>query len=371
MTKSVLRRWAPWGGIVIGLCTVTVAFFVLAPRYQPTGPDLLSNPGFQNGFAGWRIDGPASSVTAGQGVVSLANDDTSQQIGLRQTVVLPEGVRAVRLHGESAANRLRAGTKQWHSARIYIVPNDAAGSPLWDSILVLESFRRDGGWRAQETVLEVPEGPPSVTVGLQLAWTSGEMHVRGLSLVPVAIAPFAAPVERSLMAAWAVALIAVGWRLWRAFPDWRERLTLAVPVGLALGGILMPQEIKQPIVNALLGPGDPMSGRSPEGPGGIFAPVPVEAYAHYLMFALMALLLRRLRPAESGLAHATGFALLAAVSEVLQFFSVGRTPRIVDWLIDMGGVATGFLIAALIRRWRFRARRRRMGLPRRARSPGV
>ncbi len=69
---------------------------------------------------------------------------------------------------------------------------------------------------------------------------------------------------------------------------------------------------------------------------------------HLLLFALLALALRLLRPRWRTWRMALGLLAFAVVTEVVQFAAPGRTPRLVDVRDDALGVALGMLVGVSI-----------------------
>lgn len=71
-------------------------------------------------------------------------------------------------------------------------------------------------------------------------------------------------------------------------------------------------------------------------------PVPLDLY-HVVFFALLGLALRLLLPRAPWGWLLLGLGVLAAATELLQFGTVGRTPRLVDLRDDLIGAAAGLL----------------------------
>lgn len=71
-------------------------------------------------------------------------------------------------------------------------------------------------------------------------------------------------------------------------------------------------------------------------------PVPLDLY-HVVFFALLGLALRLLLPRAHWGWLLLGLGALAAATELLQFGTIGRTPRLVDLRDDLIGAAAGLL----------------------------
>lgn len=71
-------------------------------------------------------------------------------------------------------------------------------------------------------------------------------------------------------------------------------------------------------------------------------PVPLDLY-HVVFFALLGMALRLLLPRAHWGWLLLGLGTLAAATELLQFGTVGRTPRLVDLRDDLIGTAAGLL----------------------------
>jgi len=69
---------------------------------------------------------------------------------------------------------------------------------------------------------------------------------------------------------------------------------------------------------------------------------------HFLLFASLAWLLVRAWPERDWRVVLLDLLLLAAASELLQLFAVGRSPLFSDWLIDAGGIVLGLCLSGKV-----------------------
>lgn len=86
-------------------------------------------------------------------------------------------------------------------------------------------------------------------------------------------------------------------------------------------------------------------------------PVPFDM-DHVALFAALGAALRLLLPRVRWWWLLAGLAALAAGTELLQFFAIGRTPKLLDVRDDMVGATAGLLAAALAIRFRVKAQGR-------------
>ena len=76
----------------------------------------------------------------------------------------------------------------------------------------------------------------------------------------------------------------------------------------------------------------------------LHAPSALSSWAHFAVFACMALLLS-IRPLNWPISKTLLLAFaLACATEGLQFFAIDRHPRLIDVAIDMAGALTGLLL---------------------------
>jgi hypothetical protein len=199
-------------------------------------------------------------------------------------------------------------------------------------------------------------------VEIALYATSGRFQVRHLSLfqgveyLPHRIGRLA------LMMGWGLLAF---WLAYRTLQHYRDRALGRWLLGAALlllAGILLPHEWKQTLEAEIVTVLEPIAltlpasaGLAGESAWGLWPGAwDLSKYSHLLGFALLSLLLFADRTLP-WMKHAATLFLLAAATEVGQFFVPLRTPRLSDMVVDLLGIAIGFgvsgLTAWLVRRY--------------------
>jgi len=108
-------------------------------------------------------------------------------------------------------------------------------------------------------------------------------------------------------------------------------------------------EMAAAISSRITPPADDLKTGVDEHPSGIYIKgMEIDKIGHFMLFAICSFLLFRGGPYIPGwviMAHAS---LLAGATELLQFFSNGRSPALMDLGIDLGGIITGMLLFTLL-----------------------
>lgn len=316
----------------------TVGFFNLYPRYEPVGPELLVDPHFTQGFSHWSFSGRGMAEVTGDGSVILRSPERSADVAVRQSLLNPWRYPLLRLSAELSPEDIHAGRRFWHNGRLVLVSFDNHQRML-NVPHVVASLEGTLPWRYYQNVFRVPREALEARVGLQLIGATGAFAARDLSLREVQ--------ERASyrwfwglgLAAWLAGLA------WMAYPflsrlrfDWRNCLMYLAIAGI-FAGTLMPASLKIELVSELDTTIDQVAPYEEyEGIAGRYLNlVPTDKLGHLLYFALLALAMLWVYPGMSRLQILSFLLILAAVSEVLQFFVEGRQPQFRDFLIDSIG----------------------------------
>lgn len=189
---------------------------------------------------------------------------------------------------------------------------------------------------------------------------SGVMWVKDISLVPVSEREEFVKYRGILIALWALAIagviksvfsktgMSIGWIF-----------ALIISAGI-VSGALLPESIKKYIDRSLLSEvysdGQALeptlsSGISNSQAGSVLQEFSIYKYGHFALFSLLAAVAILNKLFKKPLACLLGYLVLFALcTEVWQFFIDGSEPRVVDFLIDVSGIAAGSAIAWLCTR---------------------
>jgi hypothetical protein len=178
-----------------------------------------------------------------------------------------------------------------------------------------------------------------MAVIVRLHQTPGVVEVRSVSLIGLGLSPPFKALAAALAFCWAVVILWGGTLLARRAE--RPRLFGGLVVAGAAGLLLLvaPHIVRHEVIGWSSGALD-----------GLLSQELVAKVGHFLIFATIAGLLRLSTP-RGAVSIQLGILVLAGgIGEVLQFLSVGRTPSLRDWAINLAGAATGFAAAWLFGR---------------------
>jgi hypothetical protein len=333
LDRSALRALALAIGSATLLALLTIGTFGYLPRYQPDGRSVLDNADFRDGFRGWQQGGLVTLEEAELGHAILQNRNPNREAYLRRTIPLPAGRTSLRLSADIATSRVEHGGEPWQAARVYLVPQASDGRKLWDRAENLANLVGTSPRQHFEAVFSVA-GAPEVTLGIELPYIGGRMDVANLAL---------AIVDERMSFRLAAALLVCGWSLLAfqiangVYHSIRAPMVRHWLVGLLavlVAGLFMPPLIRQQLIERLaLGFGlrlaDP------------------DAFSQVLVFGLLALLVRIGRPRDPFLLHLASWLLFGAVLELLQLFTLGRSPEAGQWLVGAIGTLFGLAVAEL------------------------
>jgi len=361
------RILAPTGAfLLLSLLTMLVIFFY--DPYLAVGPELLDNPTFSEGLAGWNFHGPDGSVTPGaDGTVRLESGDPSQNVVIYQKIAEPQRFTLLRLAGFLRTVEVVAGSKGWHQARLVLASYDRDGKWLAGPHHVV-SLASTHNWKRYAEVFRILPGARELRVMAQLPYATGTMQVGHLSLRPVE-AKSSAPFLRILfLAAWGGLILWVFLPLLRAGRTACRRVALAMALLAVLIGTLTPGDLRKQwqddSVATLESIGRQIATATPDE--AVTAAVEAKRgrhnsrhkldrhllailkAAHFLLFGTLACCLALALPGLplSGLLGPLG--MLATATEFMQFFIRGRTALYGDWLIDLVGALVGLGLYRLI-----------------------
>ena len=348
--------------LVLIYCLVNLLFFLNLERYRPVGEELLRNGDFSGGVQGWMVDGARQGLSFDNGTLSIDHPQSASTT-LSQCWPMSRLPQLLLLSAESRSLAVVHGAKPWHQARIDLVGYDAQGRGLYQVRTRLIGLQGDRPWRAVQGLFRLPAEAQRACVEISLYAASGRFQVRHLSLFRgVEYLPHRIG-RLSLMAGWALLAFWFAYRTLQHYRDRAQGRWLVAAALLLLAGILLPYEWKQTLeggiasvlaqIGLTLPAGD---GLATESNWDLWPRAwDLSKYSHLLGFALLSLLLFADRSLP-WMRHAATLILLAAATEIGQFFVPLRTPRLSDMAVDLLGIAIGLgvsgLAAWLVRRYK-------------------
>jgi VanZ family protein len=333
---------------IVLLVVFTIGLFEIAPRYEITGSDLLANGDFKEGLSGWQAVDIEDAVEVFSGSAILRNRDSTQAVFIKQTVPVSSGIDVLKLNVSLMTNRILQGSKNWHLARVYMIGITEQGNAIWKTQRVVVKLSGNNSWSNYSGEIPIQEGVSAVVVGVQIAFSTGDILVRRLELYPVQELLGFQWARYILIGAWTVFIILSARMIVFSMQSLVSRGATIIMALTILAGTLISGSVKEVLAKFL-----PLSLL---GEAGEFGLNPHEdlygqlsQQVHFIEFLALALLLGMIWSSKDRIYLIMGLMLFAMLTESLQFFTISRQPSIEDWLLDVGGAGTGLIILEVIR----------------------
>jgi len=335
--------------VLIGLVLGTIGFFGLYPRFELSGPELLIDPAFREGFAHWQRSGRGHAQVK-DGVVSLRVGEAGAGAAVRQNISDPRRYQWLSLAGELRAVAIRRGEQFWHNGRLVLVSFNADRRMISGPHVVAE-LEGTRSWQRFAAVFKVPGNVHSMRADIQLIGATGTLFARNLSL-RAAHERADYPLYRAIgLTIWALGLAWLSWPLLaRLRFDWAHGTVCLALAGIFVG-VLLPLEPKQSLDTAMTGLANGVLQVLHEKIGCEQCSPWVSSSrpGHVVFFALLGFAVSWAFRQASYWQLLPGLLLLASASEVLQFFVDGRLPLVNDFLDDAVGLLIGMGVFLLLR----------------------
>jgi hypothetical protein len=331
---------------------------VYLSQYEVSGPELLTDIGFKTALDGWSRAGPDASISVKDGVVELRNGDPSQSVSLQRRIELPVDLQAISVAAWMASQGVRKGPRSWNTARLFAVPFDDQGKPIWRSPHLVAAVEGDTDWVFHEAMIVIPDDARGVDLGIQMSRAVGVLSIHGLSLRPATARPDFETAYWVLLAAFAGVSIWLGAGVIASISSGAWRIVMMVTAIILIAGIVMPGSAKglfldrtfDDVVDLSLGmiAGD----RLPI----LWLPrwlldAPLEKVGHFLGFAAIAGTAYMAWAASGPVRVFLYLIIFSAMTEAAQFFVHGRAPSVGDWLIDGAGIVLATVLYLASRGW--------------------
>lgn len=336
--------------VVLAYCLINILFFLSVPPHTRVGAELVANGDFSQGVRGWQLEGRRESVSLNAGVLTLSHPEQDSTV-LSQCWDPQALPWPLLLSAEGMSRGVVRGEKSWHESRIDLVGYDDNGEGNYQLRTRLFALEGDQPWVVKSELFQMPADSQRVCLEIAHYSVPGVFLVRHLSLTQ-GEDKLAFQLGRwLLMAGWLVLAVVLAGPLNRYFKTLRYRRSLMLLGMLVLMGVLIPNDLRQQIEDALLrllaAAGLPLEATSQNTYQSVWTFWPanwgLSKYAHLLGFALLGGILAGDRQSRLSL-RVSALLLLALVTEVVQFFVPMRTPRLSDLVIDAMGILGGMLI---------------------------
>lgn len=355
------RTWQLIFFVLLSLATLWIGTSL--DRYRPIASQMLTNADFSQGLLGWTSRPTRNGkITTLDGTVTLFSATGTNTTMLYQGLARPIAARKIRVRASLASRDIVTGKNPWNTARL-LFHQYRHGTQMETSHQVA---RLDGtqGWQEVARVFKIRPDATEFRVSIVISNASGTMWLRDLHLEQVENSPL----YRILGGLLGGALFCFVVSLLLPYLHPRhlvfQTLLILFTVALILLGTAMPASVKNRILDVILVTAwdighseQPDTGSRLEATGTIVpshqaaAPksalkeIALSKIAHFILFALLGLLLWSNTPQRGLKRILLDILLLACATELNQFFSENRSPLITDFLIDMAGGGTGILLA--------------------------
>lgn len=204
-----------------------------------------------------------------------------------------------------------------------------------------------------DTVIHVPPGADGLRIGFPSPREGSAWQLSAPRLSRVHPAPFASTTPVVLAVLWSALLLSLLSRALRRASSWHSGAVL-LGLGIVVMGAGASREMMAHLVKPLI-----FLGSSVFSISAGWASLLVQKGGHFAAFMVLTLALSSARTvlALSTMSIITFCLAIAIVTESLQLFVVGRSPRLTDLVIDLAGIAAGFACIAIWRAWSARRAR--------------
>ncbi len=340
---------------LLAIATLCSAAFV--DRYQEVGLSLL-----QPAVSKWQSHGRVTVKDSnGQPEIVLHSPDTKTNTQVYQTISIPLAGKKVRLRAMLQTRGVVAGEKSWNKARLLLLQY-RDGKAQYSSHHVASALAGTNEWQEISKVFTVLPDTEACRLVVQLSRSKGEFSVTGLSLCEVEETVLYGRVQWLIRGAWILFALLLFMPNLKTGKLIVRELPVLVTVAAILVGTTMPAAVKNDLAAEIVESWGVFDfGFSGAGEGGIargagllqehagnqgvgVEKVDITKVAHFVLFGVLALLLRLISPARPVRLLILDLFMLACATELSQFFIDDRSPLFTDILIDMVGAGSGLAI---------------------------
>gem|GEM_PF-3341465 len=333
--------------------------FSLFPRYQSFDVDGFSNVNFVTEKSGWRLLEGKGRATFSDGTVTLHNVHRSSSTMILRSIPKPGEGEFFQVSVDMRIDHVLGSEHPHQRARVYLVGVDQQGRQIWNKHHTIALIDGSSGW--QGFIEEIPKNDmaTSFVLGVGLTRASGTMQVRNISIQMVAEDPVFSMIANILLAGLVAGLVGAAVIFLTSVVTRTGKITFLVSGSIILAGVLSPAYFKESIsafINQHLQSVLTVMTGNEESYLWFVQSLDIHFHllpaklGHFGVFAIVSalafILVRRRAWAETF----SWLLLIAGITEILQFYTVDRQPRLEDWGVDALGILLGAGIGSLIGR---------------------
>lgn len=347
----------------------TVFFFLLTlltlwgaaviPQYLDTGPQLLSNADFSSGLEQWQSRKTAAdTISVDNGVLALHSADVKTNVALYQTIGKDFGGKKLRLKASLRSRGVLAGDQPWNKARLVLLQyfEDKAQYSLPHIVVALDGSNK---WQEVSAVFSIAPDCTGFQVAAEMSRCSGDFFLKNLSLFQVEENPQYKYAQWPIRSAWVLFAFFLFIPYLKNQTVMAPKILLLLTVIVILIGTTMPAALKTDLkeridltvttqTNKIVAVTQAVSEHNTTQTHWLESQVEkvnITKVAHFILFAFLVFVLRRSNPSRPVSGLIVDVFMLAAATELSQFFVENRSPLFRDLLLDMAGGGTGWIAA--------------------------
>jgi hypothetical protein len=341
--------------IAISLSLLSYLFFTSMEAYEVVGEQILRNPQFSDDFRGWKISGKGDLIQVNGDVAEISNQTLKRSSSISQCWAHDAFPQAVIAGIDARSEGLALGQKSWHGARVGLVGFTATGKGRYQLSSRLVRLRDNQPWERYLVGLNVSHEFERVCFVIALYGSKGLFQVKKPLLYPARVNPGYQLGRNLLLVLWSGMglywLVLLG-HYYKRRPQWGYLIAV---ISVLAVGILMPNELRITLEEGLFTfiPGfhmreilDPIGVSFDISPNLFPLYWGISKYSHLLGFFLLSGILFS-EPKKAAWHLLPGLFLAAVITELLQYFVPGRSPRISDIVVDGMGIVAGWWLVRL------------------------
>lgn len=328
---------------------LTVMANIFVEQYEDVGPQILHNSQFSNELEGWNVHtAEGGMIRVNNGIVSLENHEPRGTVEIVQELRgLPHGER-FHFSTDSRCRNVVQGERGWNKARLLFVQRDNEKSYYGvPHVLVANTGTHE--WNRESKIFQIDDKTSVVRVSIQLSQSCGEFSVKNPSVLQVRQNWLYGLFKWLAISLWLVFLWGLIRSYWRSSGTGAVKVLLGIIVVLIVFGVSIPGRLKNELRDDMMsGVGEHSVSSGPAAadthPASRLLNVDITKWGHFFLFASFAILLILGNEKKSVGLAVQYILLVAAATELLQFYIEGRSPLFLDFFIDMSGGLVGILI---------------------------
>ncbi len=339
--------------------------FNLAPRFQIIGDELLTNGDFRDGQQGWNLIGTSGQVEIAEGTATIKNNNLKPAFQLTQILPLPSVGRLILVQGNLQIKNVIGQDLSYQRARMYFVGLDSNGNYLWKNHHNVALMEGTLEWKRYDQVFPITAEMEKLAIAVGFSQSTGMLQVQNLSVRAVSERVIFKVVSYSMLAALAAVLMWISVPILRSMDRSPGSIGFFLITTAIIVAVLLPSPLKHRSHDIIVASGVIEYFRAlltlvtnvahklipNDNPtNGLY----LSKLGHLVFYTLLALSSVAAFPQSSVRVIFPNLLIFACVTEVLQFYAIGRSPSIRDWLIDSSGIVIGLLLDTMIRAYRTR-----------------